>query len=376
MILTSLFYVIVLLPSVALAGKKNIDMGEQSSKSSSSVETNAKKAPRSSKEEPSSPKPSSNGSGTDSKPLFKRIDPQKYILGPGDHIDVNLWGSYDSFEQAVVSADGKLTLPTIGELYVSGLTLRQAEEHIKNNVKQFYNKNVHAGLALSSLRSFKVPVLGAVANPGHYEATLDTRVSDLLDSAGGLLPSASQRHIQVKSEIGLRIEADLIAYLRLGSVNGNPFLLEGDVVFVPSTLSAAIWILDETTPTEEPMRLYEIKDGMLLTELIKELGGVNPAWDLQHIHVVKSHRNGNVSERVDLQALVLGGDSQQDIALHHGDYLYLSRRTHIPYLNDYEEVVGVETPSMLQHSPSGQPAPRAPKRSSETMALDRARQNR
>lgn len=304
--------------------------------------------------------------------LFRRIDPQIYTLGPGDGLQVNLWGAYDSFEEVQVSADGKLTLPTIGEFEVSGLTVRQTEELIKLKVKQYYNKNVQAGLALSSLRSFKVPVLGAVANPGHYDATLDTRVSDLLDQAGGLLPSASQRHVQVKNGEGVRIEADLIAYLRLGSIKDNPSLVDGDHIFVPPGQLVSVWIMDETTPNlESPMSLYEIKDGLTLQGLIQEMGGVNPAWDLKQIHIVRTDWTGQepVKRRVDLGALMVDGDTSKDMVLHHGDYIFFARRNQLPYLDGNDEVVGGGIPRVYRQPSSNKDSPASSKRSDHAKSL-------
>ncbi len=333
-------------PPLSLAQKKSTkSMPSQQSEGKNPAETKPKGASKESSK-------SSKGAGAQA--LFKLIAPEKYVLGPGDGIAVNLWGAHDSFEEVVVSADGKLTLPTLGELKVAGLTLRQTEDLIKLNVKKYYTNNVYAGIALTSLRSFKVPVLGAVENPGHYEATLDMRVSDLLDEAGGLLPGASRRHIQIKSGESVRIEADLIAYLRMGSIKDNPFLLEGDILFVPATPLSTVWLRDEASPNmESPLTAYEIKNGQTLTDLIKELGGVNPMWDLREIHIVRNHRSekGTTKQKIDLHALIFEGDTSHDAVLHQGDYIFFARKGTIPYLNGNDEVTGIEVPYGFQELP-------------------------
>lgn len=340
-LLIAILYAIAL-PSLSLAQKRIPE--------SKPPQENEKTNPAVTKPKGASSKESSKSSkGQGAQALFKLIDPEKYILGPGDSIAVNLWGAHDSFEEVLISADGKLTLPTLGELKVAGLTLRQAEDLIKLNVKKYYTNNVYAGIALSSLRSFKIPVLGAVANPGHYQATLDMRVSDLLDEAGGLLPGASRRHIQIKNGDRVRSEADLIAYLRMGSVKDNPFLLEGDILFAPAIPVSTVWLMDEaSTNLESPLTLYEIKEGQTLADLIKELGGMNPAWDLQEVHIIRNAWSGKgkeaVQQKIDLHTLLFEGDDSHDTVIRQGDYIYFARKGTMPYLNGNDEVTGIAVP--------------------------------
>ena len=341
---------LLLLIAVSCAIAPSLSFAQQNGTASKPLQASEKTKPAVTNPKGASSKENSKSlKGRGSQALFKLIDPEKYILGPGDGIAVNLWGAYDSFAEVLISADGKLTLPTLGELKVAGLTLRQAEDLIKLNVKKYYTNNVYAGIALSSLRSFKVPVLGAVANPGHYQATLDMRVSDLLDEAGGLLPGASRRYIQVKNGDSVRSEADLIAYLRMGSVKDNPFLLEGDMLFVPAIPFSTVWLLDEaSTNLESPLTLHEIKEGQTLADLIKELGGVNPAWDLQEIHIVRNHWSENgkktIKQKIDLHALFFEGNTARDTVLHRGDYIFFARKGTTPYLNGNDEVTGIEVP--------------------------------
>src|SRR5579885_2253405 len=111
--------------------------------------------------------------------LSKRVDPAQYVLGPGDSLVINLWGEYDEVYEQTVSAEGKISLPTIGELMVSGETLARAEARLGVEVRKYY-RNVQSGISLLGLRQFKVAVLGAVQEPGSYPATLDMRVSDVV----------------------------------------------------------------------------------------------------------------------------------------------------------------------------------------------------
>ena len=166
------------------------------------------------------------------KALSRAVVPDQYALGPGDGLLINIWGEYDETYDVRVSPDGKISLPTIGDLSLKGLTLTEAHRLIDGEVKKYY-RNVKSGLSLTSLRVFEVQVLGEVLQPGVYLATPVKRVSDVIAQAGGTLPGGSQRRVQLHRNGQLTATADLTAFFRHGDESLNPFLQDGDKVFVP-----------------------------------------------------------------------------------------------------------------------------------------------
>ncbi len=295
--------------------------------------------------------------------LFKQIDPAAYVLGPGDELVINLWGEYDSFETQIVSATGKISLPTIGELKVAGLTLDQAEALLRRAVDKYY-RNVNSGISLTALRTFKVGVLGAVHAPGNYPATLDMRVSDLIVEAGGVLPGGSLRRIQVKQGGKLRARCDLNAYLKRGVEDANPFLQEGDVIFVPPVSGSLIRIFDQaaviaTTPdgagaengsaapsSNAMLSEYELEAGQRFSSLVYDLGGLNPGWDFSNVYIIRRQPDGErtIKLRVDIAKLFIEQDDANDIILQKGDDIFFAAQTRSPYLNGNGEIVGIERP--------------------------------
>lgn len=295
------------------------------------------------------------GGTGESLKLSKRIDPSQYILGPGDVLVINLWGEYDEVYEQTVSAEGKISLPTIGELMVSGETLARAEARLGVEVRKYY-RNVQSGISLRGLRQFKVAVLGAVQEPGSYPATLDMRVSDVVALAGGVLPGGSLRKIQLKQGETVRAICDLNAYLKRGVEQGNPFLRDGDVVFVPTVSGNLVRVFDPSAASGRPEGEllaagqlpveYEIEPGQTISSLIKDLGGPNPAWDYFNVYVVRPETDGTKKKRipVDLLGLLLEGDSGKDVVLQKGDQVFIRGNTQAPYLNGRGEIVGIEVP--------------------------------
>lgn len=285
--------------------------------------------------------------------LSKLILPEEYVLGPGDQLTLSVWGEYESYDQIAISADGKASLPIIGQLKLIDLTLKQAEDLLTKEIRKYYH-NVKCAISLDGLRAFKIYVLGAISQPGVYEATVDSRVSDLIGEAGGILAGGSQRHIQIKrngDKVGL--VADLVAFLRRGDQSANPYLQMGDVIFVPPTNGAVIKVTDKAAslggsdlsdvvlPT-----LYEIVGNQKFSSLLYDLGGLNPAWDMRNVYIVRTKEDGQGFRKiqVDLYDLIVRKDSSKEVVLRDGDHVYFEADMRTPYLNGAGNIVGIETP--------------------------------
>jgi len=266
--------------------------------------------------------------------LSRAVVPDEYLLGPGDALSVNFWGEYNDTFSARVTPDGKISLPTIGDLEVKGLSLTKAEALIQSEAKRYY-RNVKIGLSLSALRVFQVLVLGEVQAPGTYLATPVRRVSDLINQAGGVLQGGSQRHIQVRRDGQPYATADLFAFLRNGEQAANPTLRDGDVIFVPpmSSMRVSVYISEVTTAagtgaiTENSVPYtVELKEGERLSVLLSEVGGPSPWWDLEGVFIerVTHAPEGMMRIPVNLRLYFLEKDESQNILLQSGDQVYIS----------------------------------------------------
>jgi protein involved in polysaccharide export with SLBB domain len=259
---------------------------------------------------------------------------------------INLWGEYDSFAEYQISAEGKVSLPTIGDLKFKGLTLAEAEVLLRTEVEKYY-RNVKSGISLISLRSFVVSVLGSVKQPGNYRATLDHRVSDLIDLAGGVLPGGSRRHIQVLQDGKVRTVSDLSAFLRRGKLDDNPYLQDGDVVYVPPVRPPFVAIYDDASSFGEENTAalpitYELMEGQQFSSVIYDLGGVNPAWDMDNVYIIRQTPGEDEPRRipVNLSQLVREQDGGNDLVIQSGDQLFFPVDLRRPFLNGLGELVG------------------------------------
>jgi len=184
--------------------------------------------------------------------LDRPIDPAKYKLGPGDQLAIFILGSAQGQYNLTVTPEGKLLIPTIGPVKVAGEFLADAKDKIKTEVLKRF-KNVEVNTELISLRQFKVAIGGQVQFPGMYIANAATRVSEIINLAGGFkLPEtearqiksqnepmvypdgiASHRNIMMKHTDGTSDTADVILFELLGKLDYNHRLSDGDEILVP-----------------------------------------------------------------------------------------------------------------------------------------------
>jgi protein involved in polysaccharide export with SLBB domain len=163
--------------------------------------------------------------------LEKAIDPDEYIVGPGDKLSINLWKESPA-QEIVVTPEGLVLIPQVGSVKVNGLTLTEAKKTIKDTLLKRY-KNPHLTITLTSLRKFKVSVTGIVEQPGTYSAFAHERISEIIQKAGGFTDSSSQRNITIRRANGMELKADMEMFLSIGDKNKNPCALDGDVIYVP-----------------------------------------------------------------------------------------------------------------------------------------------
>lgn len=264
--------------------------------------------------------------------LSRAIVPEKYVLGPGDGLSINFLGDYEESQTVKVTPDGKIVLPSIGDIAVTGLTLAEAEALVATEARRRY-RTILTSVSLASLRVFQVLVLGEVQNPGTYLATPVRRVSELINKAGDVLPSGSARHIELRREGRLHATADLYAFLRKGDESANPYVSDGDVILVPpmgesrvvayvSQVSTGIG--GAVTENSVPFAI-EVKEGERLSTVIDQVGGVSPWWDLQGVFIVREMRipEGTMRIPADLSRYLLEKDERQNPVVAAGDQVFV-----------------------------------------------------
>lgn len=167
-------------------------------------------------------------------PLSRPIDPNEYVVGPGDMLQVNLSGGVTRTWDATITPEGTLYVPSAGSIALTGLTLVQAREAVLRRISSEY-RSIAVDLRLLRPRTLLVYVIGETTQPGALEVSAARRVSEVL-SDGLFTASGSRRNIELRRRTGQgeeRIRIDLTRFRLTGYIARDPLLREGDQLVIP-----------------------------------------------------------------------------------------------------------------------------------------------
>ncbi len=207
-------------------------------------------------------------------PNMNMPTPANYVLGPGDEVIIDVWGDSELNVRYTVAPDGHITVPGLGRIQLSGMSVKQAELKIKNEFSTIYSDlgsgEPHTFLAISvgNVRSIKVNVMGEVKRPGTYTLSSFSSAFHALYAAGGTSRIGSIRNIRIFRSGRERAAIDLYEYLMKGNNMEDITLNDGDIVMVEPYGT----LVQITGEVKRPM-WYEMKPGETLQDLINYAGG-------------------------------------------------------------------------------------------------------
>jgi polysaccharide export outer membrane protein len=182
------------------------------------------------------PSPTANGQAP-AKPrpqaqTAKKVSPD-YVVGEGDVLLINVWKEPEVSEKAVVRPDGKISLPLVGEVTVSGLTPIEIEVLLVGALKAIL-KNPQVTVTVEDIRSKTVYLTGDVAKPGSYPLLTPMTIMQLIATAGGLRFSKGKHIYILRTENGrqTRYRFNYQDYLRGRNGAQDIALRSGDSVVV------------------------------------------------------------------------------------------------------------------------------------------------
>lgn len=202
-----------------------------------------------------------------------------YVVGPGDGLAINLWGGVSERLYRTVDREGRISLPEVGPVLVSGKSLADVQENMQQILRTQF-RGVSADVSLARLRTIRVYEVGDVANPGAYDISSLSTPLNALFAAGGPTTRGSLRI--VKHYRGNQLVQTVDTYdLLLHGVKGDIQRLEnGDTVLVPP--------IGPQVTVEGMVRrpaIYEVKDEKTLASVLELAGGLLPMATLRHIEV-------------------------------------------------------------------------------------------
>ena len=208
-----------------------------------------------------------------------------YIIGVGDEIDIDIYGSADQSYEMTVASDGTIVIPMVGAVLVSGLTLQQARVAIKGRLKRIYSDmggRTDASIRIGSVKPVVVNVMGEVYMPGTYTVSASATLFHLLYLSGGPNQNGSYRDVQLIRAGKIIAHFDVYDVLINGKLDSSIGLADGDVIMVP-TYQKRISISGEF----KRVGMFEAKEGETVEDMIRYAGGFKATALQNHIELVR-----------------------------------------------------------------------------------------
>jgi polysaccharide biosynthesis/export protein len=219
-----------------------------------------------------------NPNPSDAIPMDLPVGPD-YVVGTGDSLAIDLWGSVSQRLVRLVDREGRVSLPESGPLLVSGKNLGEIQLEIQRTLRSVF-RDVSADVSLSRVRTIRVYVVGDVAEPGAYDISSLSTPLNALFAAGGVTTRGSLRTLRHSRGKELVQQVDAYDLLLHGVRSDLKRLQNGDTLLVPS--------LGPLVTVEGMVRrpgIYELLDETSLAEALELAGGILPTAALRHIEV-------------------------------------------------------------------------------------------
>jgi polysaccharide export outer membrane protein len=203
-------------------------------------------------------------------------------LGSGDAVRVTVFQQPDLTTEARITDKGTISMPLVGEIKVAGMTQNQAAGAIAGKLKEGkYLKNPQVTVALTTVRSRQVSVLGLVARPGRYALDDSSpNLSDVIAAAGGIAQGGSEQVTVIRG--GQSQKVDLLA---------KNFRLEhGDTVNVDR--APVFYIYGEVARSGA----YRVEPGMTVMQALAAGGGITPRGSDRRLKMRRNAPDGKVVE--------------------------------------------------------------------------------
>ncbi len=265
--------------------------------------------------------------GEEPRLLNMPVSPQ-YIVGPGDELTIRVWG--EGIEHlnttALISSEGMIYLPLLGEISVAGKALGVVRDTIEKGMSAFYTDS-QTSVVISSTRVVTVYVTGDVINPGRYGLDGTATVLTALYMAGGPSDAGSLRRIRLIRRQQEPIEIDLYPYLLAGEPLDEVLLETGDTVFVGAVGDE----IGVAGAVRRPRR-YEVTGPINCWEAIKLAGGLAAEGSRKDVRVwrVDDHQRKIVINVALAEAAEEAGALGGDLVLQAGDVVVVAPVDRMP----------------------------------------------
>ena len=301
---------------------------------------------------------STASSPTGPRPVAVVAQDDAYILGPGDGLELKFFAASELSGPVEVLSDGTASLPLLGPVRLTGLTLAQSSRWLETLYrKQLLRPDLQ--LSLVRPRPLRVALVGEVERPGLYTLTTseasqtEAKVSisglptlvDAIQKAGGITPLANLRAVVLQRRLPgetvsfKRARLDLLALVREGDQLQNPLLFDGDTIRIERADEPVKEVIELAATTLSPDTIkvnvvgeverpgpVDLPANTPLVQAVLAAGGPK-SWRANRgsVELVRINRNGTASRERFALDFSQGVSNSKNPPLRDGDTLMVNR---------------------------------------------------
>ncbi len=281
------------------------------------------------------------------------VSSQEINLQEGDKLDLVVQGRPGLARRLVVDSQGRISIPVIGELAVSGMAINEVEALILARIQELYPSVDEISVVLVGEESRRIIyVHGQVLNPGKYEFKSNPSVWEAVREAGGTTALASLeavRIIRAGKEGRKTLIVNLQEVIENGDFDSLPQLRPGDTVIIPAVSvqyagDGSVRVIGSIVRPGS----YKITGDKTLTDAILAAGGPGPSADLRKVNIIRHLAAGKViTIQVDYGKYLNSGDSRHNPVILPDDTVNIPRDNNAlrVLLTDPRYILGLVTAS-------------------------------
>ncbi len=233
-----------------------------------------------------------------------------YVIGPGDTLEIQVFGQEDLTGDRVVGASGSLDFPLLGQMEVKGLTVQGLDDRLTKALGEKYLRDPQVQVVVKAYGSQRVVVRGAIKKPGEYHLSGPTTVLDIIAQAGGV---AEEGVSQVRIQHQDRSRPDTVVNLEQLRTEGNAGvkLIAGDRIDISKPL--VVYVSGEVNKPGA----VAYTEGLTVTQALTRSGGTKRTAKLRDAYILR----GNEKLAINIKKILAGKTA--DVSLKPNDQLIL-----------------------------------------------------
>ncbi len=205
--------------------------------------------------------------------------PADYLLRIGDELVVTIWGSVDASLILQIDRSGRITIPRVGPVMLSGVRYADASDAISKRVAQVY-RNFQVSVSLGQLRGVRVYVTGFVQQPGPLVVSSLSTLAQALLRAGGPSAAGSFRDIQLRRGSAVVARLDLYDLLLGGNRAADVLVQPADVIHVGPVGPQVAIIGSVNRPA-----IFEVRREETIADVLRMAGGYSAVADTSRLAI-------------------------------------------------------------------------------------------